>query len=151
MFTKIDDKVVHALKAVKRPELKLGLISNCTPEEAPAWHTCCLAEIFDDAVFSWQIGHAKPELGIYTTACDRLSVKPAQSLFVGDRGSDELVGASRAGMGIYWCTWFLDRWPQWKRVEPGRENSSAFPLLRSPDQFSISLSWARNGAHASCH
>ena len=59
VFAKIDDKVVHVLKAIKRAGLKLGLISNCTPEEVAAWHTCCLAETFDDAVFSWQISRGR--------------------------------------------------------------------------------------------
>ncbi len=62
VFAKIDDKVVHVLKTIKRAGLKLGLISNCTPEEVAAWHTCCLAETFDDAVFSWQVQHAEPDV-----------------------------------------------------------------------------------------
>ncbi|MBM3235182.1 HAD family hydrolase [Candidatus Poribacteria bacterium] len=130
-FACIEDDVIHALKSIKQMKLKIGLISNCSPEEVIAWDACRLSCFFDDVVFSFQVGCAKPEPKIYHLACQRLNVKPEQCIFVGDGGSDELTGASQVGMTSYFATWFLERWPYWKRSGYGRERSDLYPQLHT--------------------
>jgi putative hydrolase of the HAD superfamily len=130
-FACIEDDVIHALKSIKQMKLKIGLISNCSPEEVVAWDTCRLSCFFDDVVFSYQVGCAKPEPKIYHLACQRLNVRPEQCIFVGDGGSDELTGASQVGMTSYFATWFLERWPYWKRSGHGRERSDLYPQLHT--------------------
>jgi len=49
-------------------------------------------------VFSCEVGLAKPDPAIYHLAAARLGVEPAECLFVGDGGSDELSGAGAAAM-----------------------------------------------------
>ena len=51
-------------------------------------------------------GAAKPEREIYLEATGRLGVEPAQSLFIGDGGDDELLGAERAGLRSAQAAWF---------------------------------------------
>jgi HAD superfamily hydrolase (TIGR01549 family) len=105
-FLNIRTDVIDLLAGLRKRNLKLGLISNCTEEEVRHWHKSELAHYFDDAVFSYEVGLAKPDIRIYQLACERLGVKPEHSIFVGDGGSNELDGASHAGMLPYHAFWF---------------------------------------------
>jgi putative hydrolase of the HAD superfamily len=42
-------------------------------------------------------------------ACDKLKVEPSESIFIGDGGANELVGATNIGMKAYRATWFINR------------------------------------------
>ena len=61
---------------------------------------------FDASVFSFDIGAAKPDPGIYLEATRRLRVEPGNAVFVGDGADDELVGAERAGLRPAQAAWF---------------------------------------------
>lgn len=78
-------------------------------------------------------GLVKPDAKIYHLACQRLHVVPGHALFVGDGGSDELVGATNAGMTAYWATWFLDRWLAGFIM--GRESAESCPKFRKPEEL----------------
>lgn len=130
-FTAIDAAVLAGLQRIKAIGVKIGLISNCAPEEAAAWATCRIAPLIDDAVLSYQVGYMKPDPRIYHLACRRLAVEPQRAIFVGDGGSNELAGAAQVGLTPYWATWFLDRWPASKRARAGRELAAQYPALSS--------------------
>lgn len=106
-FQGIDPDVFELLAALKQEGVKLGLISNCTEEEVRAWPDSELAPYFDEVVFSYQAGCAKPDPAIYLLACDRLGVTAEQCVFIGDGGSDELNGANGIGMRAYHAVWYL--------------------------------------------
>jgi putative hydrolase of the HAD superfamily len=91
------------LQALRQRGVSIGLISNCTREEAAAW---------DDSPFADLVGVIKPNAEIYTFACSKLGVAPDNAHFVGDGGSDELRGADAAGLHPVWATWLIERW-QW--------------------------------------
>lgn len=131
-FVHIEEDVVRMLHDIHRANVKVGLISNCAPEEVASWETSQLAEYFDDTLFSFQLGCAKPEARIYRLACERLSVEPERSIFVGDGGSDELAGAERVGLTPFHATWFIDRWPAWRRADPAYKAAARFTRLCSP-------------------
>lgn len=133
-FARVEEDVMHMLQDIHRIGVKVGLISNCAPEEVISWATSPLAAYFNDAVFSYQVGYAKPDARIYLLACERLNVAPERSIFVGDGGSDELTGAARAGLIPFQATWFLDRWPAWRRTAPVYEAAADYPELRAPDE-----------------
>jgi putative hydrolase of the HAD superfamily len=123
---------LEALHDIRRMGVKIGVISNCAPEEVAAWSTSALPACCDDAVFSCQVGCAKPGADIYRLACRRLGVVPNDAIFVGDGGSDELEGAAGVGMAAYQATWFLDQWPAWRRAGRAYERASLYPRLRTP-------------------
>lgn len=125
-FRDIDPEVFDLLDRLKQAGLKLGLISNCTEEEVQGWQTCGLAPYFDEVLFSYQVGCAKPDPAIYRLACDRLGMEAEQCLFIGDGGSDELNGASRAGMKACHAVWYLPS-SMWDRVD-------GYPRLERPLQ-----------------
>jgi putative hydrolase of the HAD superfamily len=62
------------------------------------WPESPLAPLFDTALFSCDVKLKKPDRRIYELCTQRLGVEPAQCLYVGNGGSDELAGARRAGM-----------------------------------------------------
>jgi HAD superfamily hydrolase (TIGR01509 family) len=106
-FQEIDHQVIELLQTLKFNGLKLGLISNAAPEEVGAWKTCKLADYFDEVIFSYEARVAKPKKEIYQFACEKLGVTPQESVFIGDGGSDELRGATEAGMTALQAIWFL--------------------------------------------
>lgn len=123
-FEHIDDTIIKMLENLKAQNIKIGLISNCTSEEIEGWYTSLLPPYFDDVVFSYEVKDRKPNPSIYLTACSNLGVKPEHCLFIGDGGSNELMGASEVGMRSYQATWYLS-----SRVS---NVVSEFPRLRQP-------------------
>lgn len=105
-FHAIENEIIVTLQTIKEMNIKIGLISNCAPEEVEAWSSSDLADLFDDVVFSYKVKLAKPNPEIYLAACKNLGVLPEESIFIGDGGSNELPGASSVGMKAYQATWF---------------------------------------------
>jgi len=113
---KFDDALLHiapdvlaALAALRGAGKGLALVSNADCMEAAAWPRSPLRPCFDVAIFSCDVGAAKPAPAIYLAACQALGVAPAECLFVGDGGSDELRGAAALGMIPVQVTGILDR------------------------------------------
>jgi len=105
-FQNIRADVLELLTSLKSNHIKLGLISNCTEEEISGWDDSELSRFFDTTFFSYQAGLAKPDIRIYQMACDHLSVKPEEAIFIGDGGSNELEGADLTGLNVFHAIWF---------------------------------------------
>ncbi len=123
-LTRVDPQILESLSLLRKNGWRIGLISNCAIEEVAGWQGSPLAELFDDVVFSYEVGYVKPDPAIYRLACRRLRVAPENAAFIGDGGSDELRGAARVGMMPYCARWFLDQWPDRRETE--------FPQLANP-------------------
>jgi HAD superfamily hydrolase (TIGR01549 family) len=136
-FERIEDEVTQMLVGIRDSGVKLGLVSNCAPEEVAGWPDCALRPLFDDAVLSYEVGCTKPDPEIYLLACKRLGVEPRHSIFVGDGGSDELAGAARVGMRPCKAVWFLSRWPGWKESEHASASVGCPVLERPADLVSL--------------
>ena len=91
-------EVLEVLSQLKSQGLKIGLISNCTAETPIIWDNSPCAPLFDIALFSSSAGLKKPDPRIYHLALERLAVKPADCLYIGDGDSQELSGALQIGM-----------------------------------------------------
>ena len=89
----IPDYVVETLKALKAKGKKLGLITNADLMELAAWDKCPIADLFDVSIHSFKVGMMKPEKQIYELCLNELGSKAEESVFVGDGGSNELIGA----------------------------------------------------------
>lgn len=129
-FERIEPDIIAMLHTVRRQGLFIGVVSNCTREEAAEWHNSPFPEIVDVAVLSHEVGVMKPEPEIYTFACSRLGVAPGNVHYVGDGGSDELRGAHAAGLRPIWATWFIEQWP-WDWPGNVAETAAAFVRCRS--------------------
>ena len=105
-FRQIRPEIIDLLSFLKSKKIKLGLVSNCSEEEVRQWSASGISTYFDDTIFSYEIGYAKPDVMIYKLACERLNIEPSEIIFVGDGGSDELMGAYRAGITPFHAVWF---------------------------------------------
>lgn len=89
---------IEVLSHIKKQGQKIGLISDCSDEIPVIWPETPLAPLFDAAVFSCVAGFRKPDPRIYNLLTGQLNIPPEQCLYIGDGGSQELTGASKAGM-----------------------------------------------------
>jgi len=81
---------------------RLGILSNTiTEREIPQWlEEDGLSQYFPTVVLSSIFGHRKPGPEIYWEAARRAGVAPAQSAYVADNPSRDVVGSRRAGFGM---------------------------------------------------
>lgn len=89
---------VETLREIRRRGLKVGLMSACSTDTPATWRTTPLAPLFDEALFSSELGMTKPDPRFYALACERLAVPAGGCLYVGDGAGHELTGAAAAGM-----------------------------------------------------
>lgn len=108
LFQQMNPELVAVIRRLHDQGIKLAVVSNCFVEDVTAWPRCAVAPYFDAAVFSFEVGAAKPEPAIYLAATERLRVKSVDALFIGDGGDDELLGAERAGLRSAQATWFQE-------------------------------------------
>ncbi|MDX6587055.1 MAG: putative hydrolase of the superfamily [Solirubrobacterales bacterium] len=89
-----DEAMIGAVRAARARGVKTGLISNSWGlgiyDRAPI-------DLFDETVISGDVGLHKPQPEIYTLACERLGVEPADCVFVDDL-RENITGAEAVGM-----------------------------------------------------
>jgi len=110
---RISPKNVATLQSLKHAGKKIALISNADAAEVSAWHESPLAEVFDSTLFSCDVGFVKPEKEIYEVGLRALSVRPEETVFVGDGGCQELKGAKEVGLTTVMTTEIMQHlWPE---------------------------------------
>lgn len=83
-----------------RGKVKLGAITNNVSRDEPAQTRTSgvdLPSLFEVVVESAIVGYRKPEPEIFQIACDQLSIKPTEAIFLDDLGAN-LKGARALGM-----------------------------------------------------
>ncbi|MGH7721571.1 MAG: HAD family hydrolase [Candidatus Dormibacteria bacterium] len=94
-------EAIGVLRGLRRAGLRVGVCSNA------AWRSASmhdqlrevgLASVIDAAVFSGEVGWRKPSRRLFAAALRALGARPEQTVFVGDRMREDIVGAARAGM-----------------------------------------------------
>ena len=127
-FDVIEPKILEMLSALKAKNHKLGLISNCSPEEIGGFWDSGLRPFFDAVVMSCDVGMVKPDAEIYRHCLSLLGVGPDGCLFVGDGGSNELDGARHAGLTPLKAVWFTKHF-----VAPRSDGvEEVYPVLGEP-------------------
>ena len=91
-------EAVAVLSALRERGLRIGVVSDCSAELPVYFPQLPIAPLVDAAVFSFVTGHRKPEPENYLACCAELDVEPGDCVYVGDGGSNELVGARAVGM-----------------------------------------------------
>lgn len=140
-FEQIDPEIISIVATLREHGFRLGVITDSSDLDTAPWIESEFAPYFDDLVASHEIGSLKREQKTFSIACQRLDVHPSDAIFVGDGGGNELDSARRSGLETYWCTWFLDRWPEgrrpgsfpgddWRQYEP--QGTPPFTRLRRP-------------------
>ena len=89
---------LELLRRLRAMGLKIGLLSNCTPEVPVAWREMPFSPLFDDAVFSCDVGMAKPQREIFELAGRRLGTAAERCVYVADNVDGELGVALACGL-----------------------------------------------------
>jgi putative hydrolase of the HAD superfamily len=125
LLADVTPATLDALDALRAGGYRLALVSNTTAETTDLWPATALSTRFDAAVFSPDVGAAKPDPRIYRAAADRLGVRATDCWFVGDGADGELAGAAAVGMAALRTTEFQDTDPAW----PGERIASLAELV----------------------
>jgi putative hydrolase of the HAD superfamily len=91
-------ETIPAMRALRAAGVRIAIVSDCWFELPMVLPRTPLADLFDVAVYSIQVGHAKPHPTMYATACQLLDVDPSRCVYIGDGGGRELTGAALFGL-----------------------------------------------------
>jgi putative hydrolase of the HAD superfamily len=109
----VDKKNLALLQRLRRAGLKTALLSNADIADIWHWKGCPLSGCFDLTVFSYDAGLLKPDPRIYRLALEKLGLPPADCLYTGDGGHNELKGARKAGLTTVLTTEYISGiWPE---------------------------------------
>ena len=92
--------VVEALGTLADQGVGRIVLSNAVVRDVRAFGDSPLAAMVDDACMSCFTGLMKPDPAAYLGALDRGGASAGRSLFIGDGGSDEFLGAREAGFAL---------------------------------------------------
>ena len=106
-FAHLHKDIIPMLEALKKREIRIGLISNCFSEEAMVIKKSVLYPYFDAVCLSFDEGLQKPDPAIFQRCLDKLNIPAGDCLYVGDGGSNELEAAETAGMKAAQAAWYL--------------------------------------------
>lgn len=121
------ESTVGTLVALRDRGLRLGVLSNTHALELRAWDQSPIASLVDAVALSHQLGACKPDPAAYSYVLNRLDVPAAAATYVGDGGSDELLGARAAGFGMVVLA----------EMAPARLAPNDLPRLRSQADASV--------------
>lgn len=143
-FFNIEPAVLEMVREIRSMGLRVGLVTNVANLDFAGWPNCDLAPLIEHVATSFAVGVMKPDPVIYERCLEELGVEAGETAYVGDGGSDELIGAERVGMTPFWATWYLDRWPYGigprARFAGGEtrqfdEHEPPYPRMKSPSDL----------------
>ena len=124
MWTHVDEPMLAWALALQRASLLTAILSNMGPEVLRAMRRDFpwLAG-FNQLTWSCELGMAKPDPAIYTFTCDRLGVRPDETLFLDDK-IQNIHAAEQLGMHAI----------QFTNVENLRRDLATHHLLQNAPQ-----------------
>ena len=111
-FERVHPEVFQLLRTLREMGLQTAIISNCSSEEVKVLKKSEIYKYFDEVVLSYEVHMKKPDSCIYEEASKRLGVELGECIFVGDGGSNELVGARNVGMKAIQAKWYTNQYPK---------------------------------------
>ena len=125
-FEYVQPEVYQLLKTLRDIGMKTAIVSNCSSEEVQVLKDSEIYKYFDEVILSYEVHMKKPDPCIYEEAAKRLGVDVTECLFVGDGGSNELVGARAVGMKAIQAKWYTNL------HHLKRENIEDFQVVEEP-------------------
>jgi HAD superfamily hydrolase (TIGR01549 family) len=95
------ESTLKTLERLRDVVARLGVISNVSllPHKIHAdLAELGIARYLDAAIFSSEVGWRKPDARIFLHALGAIGAEPSETVFVGDRLNDDIVGAQAVGM-----------------------------------------------------
>jgi putative hydrolase of the HAD superfamily len=94
--------VILALKQWQQSGIPLGVLSNFDSRLYAVLKVLDLAQYFSTVTISTEVGAAKPQPEIFTTALSKYQCDPSKAWHIGDSHGDDYLGASAVGMTAIW-------------------------------------------------
>lgn len=126
-FEYVNPEVFQLLSKLRQMGLYTAIISNCSSEEVKMLKESKIYQYFDEVILSYEVHMKKPDAYIYEEASKRFCVASSECIFVGDGGSNELVGAKKVGMKAVQAKWYTNQHPR-KRDNIGDFLTAEEPL-----------------------
>ena len=111
-FERVHPEVFQLLRTLREMGLQTAIISKWSSEEVKVLKKSEIYTYFDEVVLSYEVHMKKPDSCIYEEASKRLGVELGECIFVGDGGSNELVGARNVGMKAIQAKWYTNQYPK---------------------------------------
>lgn len=108
-LTSVSEEIINTLMSIKEKGIRLCLISNADKIDILHWKDSPLSKLFNEVVFSCEVGLLKPDVRIYQEALSRMNEKATSGIFIGDGGSHELLGAKNVGLKTIMVSHLLKR------------------------------------------
>lgn len=99
LWSGLDPDTPAALSRLRAAGWRLGVVSNSDGRVDDALAAAGLLKHFEVVIDSGLVGVEKPAPAIFHAALDRMGVRAAEALYVGDVYEVDVVGARAAGMG----------------------------------------------------
>jgi len=104
----------------------VGMLTNCHDRDIEAWNRSPLADRIDHVAFSTKVHAAKPDRAAYEVVINMIGAAPADVVYVGNGGDEELQGAAGVGIGtVVHFTAFDDARGRITAAERGRRSAQA--------------------------
>lgn len=108
----IKNSIYQTIKTLSNNGKKLFIISNADIIDKMYWPENPLFPYFDKSIFSYDVGFVKPDAEIYKIALQDSKADINKSVFIGDGGHNELLGAKKAGFDTILTTEIItETWP----------------------------------------
>jgi len=95
-------EVINTLANWRQQQIPLGIISNFDSRIYNLLELLNLRLYFSSITISSEIGAAKPDSKIFTTALTKHSCQPEQAWYIGDSFIEDYQGAKQIGMQAFW-------------------------------------------------
>ena len=95
-------EVIDVLENWQQKQIPLGIISNFDTRIYKLLKLLNLENYFSSITISSEVGAAKPEPKIFTTALAKHSCQPEQAWYIGDSFIEDYQGAKQIGMQAFW-------------------------------------------------
>ena len=134
------DDVPPALARLRGSGVPIGVVSNSDGRyQQRKLRAAGLADLVPGAVFSGDIGVAKPAPEIFLAGADSLGLRPEQVVYVGDRWVTDIIGALSAGLAAVWVNRLglsrpIDAAEHLRSIPAGTSRLSELPDLHGLDR-----------------
>jgi len=99
----LSDGARETVEAIHAQGLPVGVITNGNERVQRAkLESIGLTQLFNPIVISEVVGMSKPDPAIFRLATSQLGIDPAETLYVGDNPTVDIVGAAAAGLQTAW-------------------------------------------------
>jgi putative hydrolase of the HAD superfamily len=109
-LVRAEHSILGALENLRTAGIRTAIVSDAGADDVESWGLCPIGSRVDITIFSYELGHRKPDPRIYRSALTALDISPEDAIFVGDGGSDEHNGARAVGLRSVLVTRLFALW-----------------------------------------